>query len=403
MSKRTCQQKDSKEEVVEETSSYIRQRSFELAFSDSDERLEFIKNLLHYYEVIEKEYDDIDKIISLNRNHAFYFKMQEWKSKVLSGPLNDFDNESVHSKPCSVSSKSLYISNDGFVVLEKNVQIKETLEEIKKNRYSSDELLILVESEMTINKNLTKDAKDNINKLEKNILVGGGKNSNESYMDCAIREAKKEAEVNIKLENLKIISTIEEFQVFPNSEGQQILCRTVIFYTITNQILQHTKKDNHSEWILVDLKKLSEYDMTDSIKEYMSIIFEVINKKIRTIRNAESKKRSAAKRKHKEIEVEEKVTDKSSSKDENVESKAFGLLVYKIKVTQEDNGINIIVTYKEKVILIQYKNIKKSISVQTVRVFESAISRFSSDSLEIIVYNSKKLKEKKYATVKAKL
>ncbi|CAG8821524.1 14907_t:CDS:1, partial [Cetraspora pellucida] len=37
------------------------------------------------------------------------------------------------------------------------------------------------------------------------------------------------------------------------------------------------------------------------------------------------------------------------------------------------------------------------------RVFESAISRFSPDSLGIIVYNSKKLKEKKYATVKAKL
>ncbi|CAG8834874.1 19471_t:CDS:1, partial [Cetraspora pellucida] len=84
-------------------------------------------------------------------------------------------------------------------------------------------------------------------------------------------------------------------------------------------------------------------------------------------------------------------------------AEAFGLLVYEIKVTQGDNGIDIIVTYKEKVILIQCKNIETSISVQTVRVFESAISRFSSDSLGIIVYNSKKLKEKKYATVKAKL
>ncbi|CAG8822614.1 15934_t:CDS:2, partial [Cetraspora pellucida] len=69
MSKKTCQQKDNKEEVVKETSSYIRQKSFKLAFSNSDECLEFMKNLLCYYKVIEKEYDDIDKIIPFNQNH----------------------------------------------------------------------------------------------------------------------------------------------------------------------------------------------------------------------------------------------------------------------------------------------------------------------------------------------
>ncbi|CAG8839511.1 7375_t:CDS:1, partial [Cetraspora pellucida] len=94
-----------------------------------------------------------------------------------------------------------------------------------------------------------------------------------------------------------------------------------------------------------DLKKLVEYDMTDSIKEHMSTILEVINKKFRAIRNAESKKKNAANKKHKEIEgvetqeilvvkngvvktkkpkktheVEEKVTDESSSEDEIVES-----------------------------------------------------------------------------------
>ncbi|CAG8807692.1 17935_t:CDS:2, partial [Cetraspora pellucida] len=63
---------------------------------------------------------------------------------------------------------------------------------------------------------------------------------------------------------------------------------------------------------------------------------------------------------------------------------ACGLLVYQIKVTQGDNGIDFIVTYKEKLILIQCKNIETSISVQTVQSFESAISRFSSDSLGII-------------------
>ncbi|CAG8789975.1 4715_t:CDS:1, partial [Cetraspora pellucida] len=51
-----------------------------------------------------------------------------------------------------------------------------------------------------------------------------------------------------------------------------------------------------------DLKELTNYDMTDSIRENMSIILNKINKKFRLIRNAESKKHSAEKRKLKEIE-----------------------------------------------------------------------------------------------------
>jgi len=56
--------------------------------------------------------------------------------------------------------------------------------------------------------------------------------------------------------------------------------------------------------------------------------------------------------------------------------------------------------YREKLILIQCKNTETPINVAFVRIFESAISRFSSDSLGIIVYNSEKLNEK-FATPKA--
>ncbi|CAG8816762.1 4401_t:CDS:2, partial [Cetraspora pellucida] len=214
---------------------------------------------------------------------------------------------------------------------------QETLEEIKKNRYYYNELLILVESEMTINKNLAKDAKDNISKLEKNIynfsfliivnkdkkvwisqhinpfkdyynkwqVVGSGKNSNVSYMDCEIREAKEEVGVNIKLEDLTIIN-------------------------------------NHSEWILVDLKKLVEYDMTDFIKEHMSIISEVINKKFCAIRNAESKKRSAANKKCKEIEgveIEGVETEKEILVVKNVDS------AWNIQASNNENDQIFIVNY----------------------------------------------------------
>ena len=69
-------------------------------------------------------------------------------------------------------------------------------------------------------------------------------------------------------------------------------------------------------------------------------------------------------------------------------------------MTQGDNGIDVIVTYREKLILIQCKNTETPINVAFVRIFESAISRFSPDSLGIIVYNSEKLNEK-FATPKA--
>ncbi|CAG8479933.1 13824_t:CDS:2 [Racocetra persica] len=78
-----------------------------------------------------------------------------------------------------------------------------------------------------------------------------------------------------------------------------------------------------------------------------------------------------------------------------------GLLASEIKVTQGNNSIDIIVTYKEKLILIQYKNVETPVNVHIVRVFESALSRFSSDSLGLIVYNSEKLNEN-FATSKAK-
>ncbi|CAG8711958.1 3906_t:CDS:1, partial [Cetraspora pellucida] len=133
-------------------------------------------------------------------------------------------------------------------------------------------------------------------------VVGGKKESNESFLDCAIREAKEEAGVEIKIEDLNLIGTYEEFCVFSNSKENQILYHTAIYYSIIDQTPQHTEPKNHAEWISVDLKELTNYDMTDLIRENMSIILNKINKKFHSIRNAESKKRSAEKRKLKEIE-----------------------------------------------------------------------------------------------------
>ncbi|CAG8830056.1 10038_t:CDS:2, partial [Cetraspora pellucida] len=130
--------------------------------------------------------------------------------------MQDFDIDSIHSKSCLVSSKSSYISDDGFVVLDKkcsdckekkcicvrlnniipnyitkqnafltngvsiykdeelrmddNLSLyKETLEKMKKNGFSVDALFTQVCAEIKINKNLLNENKDNISKFEKNI------------------------------------------------------------------------------------------------------------------------------------------------------------------------------------------------------------------------------------------
>src|SRR6185295_2418675 len=76
------------EQVSEETYEfYLKQKKWELtkdakakafniAFSDKDECLEFMKNLLRYYEAIISEFNKIENIIPLDRKHEYYVKMQ---------------------------------------------------------------------------------------------------------------------------------------------------------------------------------------------------------------------------------------------------------------------------------------------------------------------------------------
>ncbi|RIB10261.1 hypothetical protein C2G38_2206620 [Gigaspora rosea] len=71
---------------------------------------------------------------------------------------------------------------------------------------------------------------------------------------------------------------------------------------------------------------------------------------------------------------------------------SYNILANEIKVTQGDDGIDIIATYQNNIVLIQCKNIESAISVKIIREFESSVSRYP-NSLGIIVYNSEKIKE----------
>ncbi|CAG8796379.1 17952_t:CDS:2, partial [Cetraspora pellucida] len=87
------------EEVIDETSNKYqkteqkKEKAFNIAFSNKDECLEFMKNLLHYYEAITSEFNAIENIIQLDRKHEYYVKMQTWKNERLNWALNDANKD----------------------------------------------------------------------------------------------------------------------------------------------------------------------------------------------------------------------------------------------------------------------------------------------------------------------
>ncbi|CAG8790713.1 3669_t:CDS:1, partial [Cetraspora pellucida] len=67
----------------------VKEKALNIAFSNKNECLEFMKNLFCYYEAITSEFNKIENIISLDRKHEYYVKMQMWKKEKLNWALND--------------------------------------------------------------------------------------------------------------------------------------------------------------------------------------------------------------------------------------------------------------------------------------------------------------------------
>ena len=68
-----------------EISNNIEQKAFELAFSDEDERIVFLKNLLQYWRVVVNSYNEKEKLFPKNRKDPLYKDVEEWK-KIFEGP-----------------------------------------------------------------------------------------------------------------------------------------------------------------------------------------------------------------------------------------------------------------------------------------------------------------------------
>ncbi|RIB20339.1 hypothetical protein C2G38_2179579 [Gigaspora rosea] len=71
-----------------------------------------------------------------------------------------------------------------------------------------------------------------------------------------------------------------------------------------------------------------------------------------------------------------------------------GIISNSFSCRQGDNGIDIIATLDQQQILIECKSHKNPIGIDIIKKFQSSISRFEKGTLSIIVYNSKKLKQR---------
>ncbi|RIB24510.1 NUDIX hydrolase domain-like protein [Gigaspora rosea] len=199
------------------------------------------------------------------------------------------------------------------------------LNKMRTYRFSVDQLVNQVNPHIEVNKNLQNQLKQNIQSYENDlrefticILVdnekriylsrrnnptkdfygkyqvpGGGKKNNESYDQCAKRETKEETDVEIH--ELDLVTIHQGFRVFPDGKECMFKC-AIYFALIGNQIPKQVEASNNDEWFSVELRDLGKYDLTDSLKEFKSIIVEKINSKFRSIKSKDRKKKDSNKK-----------------------------------------------------------------------------------------------------------
>ena len=93
-------------------------------------------------------------------------------------------------------------------------------------------------------------------------VTGGKLEGNESFEDCARREAKEEAGVEIES-----MSYVALDKYIDKTTDKLFECAIYIGY-IGRQIPSNTEPENHDNWELVDLKNFKTYKLTISLERY---------------------------------------------------------------------------------------------------------------------------------------
>src|SRR5260364_144211 len=116
--------------------------------------------------------------------------------------------------------------------------------------------------------------------------VCGMKENNETFEECAIRETKEEA--NIEIEELNFINVHNGFHKF--SDGKEYLFKTLIYYSFIDKIPVRMELSKHDEWFLCELKDLKKYKLTDSLKINLEQIIDIISKKCTSLKRKKKRK-----------------------------------------------------------------------------------------------------------------
>ncbi|CAG8787211.1 6788_t:CDS:2, partial [Gigaspora rosea] len=109
--------------------------------------------------------------------------------------------------------------------------------------------------------------------------TGGFKEKNETFEDCARREALEEAKLELK--ELFFVCFQEGFRQFP--DGKECLYKTAIYFTILDDdmIPKQVEPNNNGEWYPYELKELSKLKLTPFIESNLKQITEMIQNKFK--------------------------------------------------------------------------------------------------------------------------
>ncbi|RIB17502.1 hypothetical protein C2G38_2187123 [Gigaspora rosea] len=205
--------------------------------------------------------------------------------------INNWEYAIKNDKCSELIDNFKYISNqNGYVNKNLQNQLKQNIQSYE-NDLREFTICILVDNEKRIylsrRNNPTKDF------YGKYQVPGGGKKNNESYDQCAKRETKEETDVEIY--ELDLVTIHQGFRAFPDGKECMFKC-AIYFALIGNQIPRQVEASNNNKWFSVELRDLGKYDLTDSLKEFKSIIVEKINSKFRSIKSKDHKKKDSNKK-----------------------------------------------------------------------------------------------------------
>ncbi|CAG8449867.1 24971_t:CDS:2 [Dentiscutata erythropus] len=225
---------------------------------------------------------------------------------------NDFNKDiiiDISDYELTASEKFSIYENDDFVVNDNNSGKNYYYNDCKAYHFSEFHICVTISEQgfsgdftiaknqitelIAINLNLLQQKKEIIDKYENevkeffiNLLVNP--DQNEAYEKCSVCKTFEEAKIKITEKQLNYIDSYTGFRKFP--DGAEYMFRTLIYFTITDQIPENTEPEKHDDWFLCDMKDLKDQLLTDSLKLKLDKIIDSVGRKCTSLKHSKKKK-----------------------------------------------------------------------------------------------------------------